>query len=155
MSPTNAWLIAAGVALIIEMLTLDFIFLMLSVGALAAALAAVLGADIAIQVVVFAVVSIVGLFVVRPFALRHLRNTPQGVTNVDALVGRRALVLEPVDHLGGLVKIGGEHWTARLESASAPRIQVGTYVTVERIAGATAVVRPEDPTPPSTTSPEA
>ena len=155
MSPVTAWLVAAGVGLIIEMLTLDFIFVMLSGGALAAALAAALGAPVGLQVLTFVVVALVGLFAIRPVALRHLRNTPESITNIDRLVGHRALVTESVDHLGGRVKIGGEIWSAKVESTSAPALPVGTYVTVQRIDGATAVVLAGEPDQQPVTPPEA
>jgi len=154
-SAALAWLVAAGVALIIEMLTLDLIFLMLAVGAVGAAGVAALGAEIVLQVVTFAVISLVGLFAVRPLALRHLRGSSQAITNVDALVGQRALVLEAVDHIGGRVKIGGEVWSARVDAEPAEPIEVGTYVTVRRIDGATAVVHPEDSTQQTTSPSEA
>jgi membrane protein implicated in regulation of membrane protease activity len=153
-SAVTAWLVAAGVGLIIEVVTLDFIFIMLSVGAVAAALAAVLGAEVGLQVLTFVVVSLIGLFALRPLALRRLRP-PETVTNIDRLVGHRALVLEPVDHLGGRVKIGGEVWSAKLESTTAAALAVGTYVTVQRIEGATAVVLAVEPTQQPVSPPEA
>ncbi len=155
MSPVTAWLVAAGIGLIIEMLTVDFIFVMLSGGALAAALAAALGANVGLQVLTFVVVALVGLLAVRPFALRHLRNTPESITNINRLVGHRALVTESVDHLGGRVKIGGEIWSAKLDSTSDPALPVGTYVTVQRIDGATAVVLAGEPDQQPATPPEA
>jgi membrane protein implicated in regulation of membrane protease activity len=139
------WLIAAAVALIIEMLSLDFIFLPLSIAALAAAIAAFVGAPVLLQFVVFVLVAMVLLFAVRPIALRHLRNTPQAVTNIDRMVGHRALVTDPVDHLGGRVKIGGEDWSARIDDVNAAPLTVGSYVYVTRIDGATAIVTTEQP----------
>ena len=68
-------------------------------------------------------------------------------TNVDALPGRRALTLTPVDDRSGQVKLAGETWTARAADRSAT-IPADTDVVVVRIEGATAVVAPEpDATP--------
>ena len=154
MSPVTAWLVAAGVALIIEMLSVDFIFVMLAGGALAAAVVAALGAPVGLQVVTFVVVALIGLLAIRPFALRHLRNTPESITNINRLVGHRAMVMEAVDHLGGRVKIGGEIWSAKIDSTTAPALPVGTYVTVQRIDGATAVVLAGEPDQQPVSPPE-
>lgn len=62
------------------------------------------------------------------------------VAGADALVGRRALVLERVDATGGgRVKIGGEERSARpyLEGDALP---IGEQVEVGQIDGATAPV---------------
>jgi membrane protein implicated in regulation of membrane protease activity len=60
-------------------------------------------------------------------------------TGTDALVGRTAVVVRPVDAAGGRVRIGGEEWTARayLDGES---FAEGTRVEVVKIEGATALV---------------
>ncbi|MFZ0323805.1 MAG: NfeD family protein [Actinomycetes bacterium] len=138
--PDWAWWVVAALALAaLEIVSLDLIFGMMAVGAVAGAVAAGLGATLLAQVFVAGVVSVLMLFAVRPVALRQLRNTPQARTNVHALAGQAALVLQRVDRYSGLVKIGGEDWTAR--SLHAERaFEPGTHLTVVRIDGATAVV---------------
>ncbi|MDQ0759637.1 membrane protein implicated in regulation of membrane protease activity [Streptomyces canus] len=112
---------------------------MLAVGALAAAIAAGLGGDIVVQVLVFAVVSVALIAVVRPIATRHRSQRPQLVTGVDALKGKQAVVLERVDNAGGRIKLAGEVWSARsLDTGRA--YEVGQEVDVVDIEGATAIV---------------
>ncbi|MFF7542012.1 NfeD family protein [Streptomyces canus] len=112
---------------------------MLAVGALAAAIAAGLGGDIVVQVLVFAVVSVALIAVVRPIATRHRSQRPQLVTGVDALKGKQAVVLERVDHAGGRIKLAGEVWSARsLDTGRA--YEAGQEVDVVDIEGATAIV---------------
>ncbi len=133
------WLIAAGVLGVAEVLTLTLVLGMLAVAALAAALTAALGAPAAAAVAVFAVVAVLLLGVVRPVARHHRRMPPAIRTGTDALVGRRAVVLEPVDARGGRVKINGEVWTARAYDET-QLIPAGATVDVLDIDGATAVV---------------
>ncbi len=133
------WLIVAGVLGVAEVLTLTLVLGMLSVAALAAALAAALTAPAAVDVAVFAVVAVLLLGVVRPVARRHRGMPPSIRTGTDALVGRRALVLEQVNARGGRVKINGEVWTARSYDETQV-IPVGATVDVLDIDGATAVV---------------
>ena len=83
--------------------------------------------------------SVASLAIVRPIARRHLSMPPHTRTGAAALIGQRALVLERVDGERGMVKIGGEVWTARAYDDDYV-IDVGTRVEVVEIRGATALV---------------
>jgi membrane protein implicated in regulation of membrane protease activity len=137
------WLIAALGLGLLELVSLDFVFSMLVIGALAASGAAFLGYGFTVQVFTFAVASVLALVLVRPALKRWLgRRTPDAETNADALVGRTALTLAPVTGREGQVKLAGETWTARTADPAAV-IPEGVDVTVVRIDGATAVVAPQ------------
>ena len=139
-----AWLGFAVVLGIIEVTTLDLVFAMLAVGALAAALTALVTDNAAVQVAVALVVAVGMLAVVRPIALRHLK-TPHAIrTGVAALIGAKGIVLEPVDAQGGRVKIKGEVWSARTFDPHTT-IEAGKSVDVVEIDGATAVVYESEP----------
>ncbi|HKU30738.1 NfeD family protein [Arthrobacter sp. NyZ413] len=132
------WLTVFLAFAVIEMLTLGLFFIMLGGGALAAVVADLAGADLWLQVVVFCIVSLLMIAFVRPIALRHLRKGPaEQRTNVDRLIGQPALVMEPVSATAGLVKIGGDVWSAR---SAGNVIAAGETVQVAKIEGATAVV---------------
>jgi membrane protein implicated in regulation of membrane protease activity len=133
------WIVIAAAFGIVEIFTAFLVFGMFAVGALAAALAAALHANVVVQAVAFAVVSTALLAFLRPIARRHLHSSPETRTGVDALVGQEALVVERVDAYGGRVKIGGEIWSAR---ALHPEqiLDPGTAADVIEIKGATAVV---------------
>lgn len=136
------WLSAALVLGILEMLSLDLVLVMLAGGALAGALAAGLGAPVAVQFVVACATAALLLLALRPWLLRHLRGrVPLVETNAAALVGREAVVMSTVTVEGGRVKLAGEVWSARAAAGTA--IAPGTPVRVFRIDGATAVVAPE------------
>ncbi|MDR0627460.1 MAG: NfeD family protein [Bifidobacteriaceae bacterium] len=136
------WLIGALGLGVVEMMTVDFTFLMLSVGALAATAAAWLGAPWWVTIIVFALVSIVMLATVRPLLLRFLKVKAEGgpVSGAAALVGKPAEAVTAIDEHGGRVKIGGDVWTARVEDESV--VPVGAELIVKAIDGATAVVAP-------------
>jgi membrane protein implicated in regulation of membrane protease activity len=133
------WIVIAVVLGIAEIFTAFLVFGMFAVGALAAALAASLHANVVVQAVAFAVVSTALLAFLRPIARRHLYSSPETRTGVDALVGQQALVIQRVDVHGGRVKIGGEIWSAR---ALHPEqiLDPGAAVDVIEIKGATAFV---------------
>ncbi|WP_186304459.1 NfeD family protein [Kocuria palustris] len=134
------WLIVAAVLIVIEVLTLDLTFLMLSIGAVAAAAFSGLdGGSWALQIVVFIGVSLLLLFVVRPPLIARMQRGPgrEGLSNADRLPGSSCTVLEPVSSATGLVRLHGDVWSAR---TSGPEIPVGETVYVQRVDGAAVVV---------------
>jgi membrane protein implicated in regulation of membrane protease activity len=133
------WLIV-GVALIgAEVLSGEFVLVMLGTAALAAAGTAALGAPLVVDVVVFAVLALGLLFVARPALKRRLHTGRELKTNVHALIGKKAVVESTVDAHGGQVRIDGELWSARALDESQV-MEAGQTVTVMEISGATAVV---------------
>jgi membrane protein implicated in regulation of membrane protease activity len=133
------WLAIALVLVIVELLSLDLVLLMFGLGALVAAIATALGVPVVLAIVVFAVVSVAMLFIVRPPLVARLHAGPTLTTGHEALVGRSAVVLEPVDVRTGRVELSGEVWSARAADER-QTFDTGIEVLVTRIDGATAVV---------------
>jgi membrane protein implicated in regulation of membrane protease activity len=133
------WMIAAGVLAVGEMVSLSFFLGPIAVAAAIAAVAALIGAGVALQLVVFITASAASLVVLRPVARRHLRTPGQLRTGTAALVGERAVVLERVDRDGGQIKLAGEVWTARAYDEDEV-LEEGARVQVMQIQGATALV---------------
>ena len=119
-------------------MSLDLVLLMFAIGALGAAVVAGLDGPIWLALLVFVVVSTALLFLVRPPLVERLHAGPTLPTGHQGLVGREALVIEPVDSRSGRVKLANEVWTARADGAEA--FDTGAEVRVIRIDGATAVV---------------
>ncbi|MEU6185479.1 NfeD family protein [Nocardia sp. NPDC047038] len=134
------WLVAGILLAAAEMLTGDLTLLMLGVAALGTAgVSAAADTSIVADAVVFAVISAVLLLGVRPIIRRRYGTPPPTPTNVDALPGKTALVLEQVAAHSGQVKLNGEVWTARPMDTTEV-YEPGTTVYVMKIDGATAVV---------------
>jgi membrane protein implicated in regulation of membrane protease activity len=144
MSAGVIWLIVGLVLVAAEVLSGEFVLLMLGGGALAAAgVSFVVGGPV-VGGVVFALASVLLLFAVRPALRRRLdRSIDQTVMHHHALVGSTAVVVSRVDGHGGRVKIGGDLWSAR-SSDGHEVIEEGAKVTVLSISGATALVVPQD-----------
>jgi len=135
-----AWAIAALLLAVGEILTPGLFFLgPVALAAVAAAIVAVAGAAVWLQVIVFAGASLASLGILRPIARAHLRMPAALRTGTAALVGARAVVLQRVDQNGGRVRIGGEEWTARAFMPDQV-LEPGTQVEVVKIEGATALV---------------
>jgi membrane protein implicated in regulation of membrane protease activity len=136
------WLGAAGILLIVEMLTVNLLFGSLAFSALLSAGASALGFEIVSQGVVFGLGAAFSILLLRPIALQHLRKKPENhATNVDALINAPALTLTVVTERSGLVKLGGETWSARSTSGEIPN---ESEVEVVSIEGATAVVKQKE-----------
>ena len=133
------WMIAAAALAAGEIFTMGFFLGPIAIAAVTAAIAALVGGGLPIQLVVFCLVAVASVGVLRPIARRHLRTPAQLRTGTAALVGSRAVVLEQVTADSGSVKIGGEIWTARTYDEDAV-LEPGTRVEVMQIQGATALV---------------
>jgi membrane protein implicated in regulation of membrane protease activity len=116
---------------------------LLAVAAGVAAVVGGVGLGLPFQIGAFAVAAAAGLGVVRPLAVRHIRQPPLLRTGTSALVGRSATVLEEVTAQGGRVRIGGEVWSARSYDESSV-LPAGSSVDVFAIEGATALVHPRE-----------
>jgi len=137
------WLIAGIVLIIAEVISGDFVLIMLGIGALIGAGSAALTGNPLIDVAVFAIASVGMLVLARPALKRRFLSGPNIRMHTDALIGARAVVLSTVDFESGQVKLGGDVWSARSMSQDHPPIAPGTSVTVVEISGATAVVAAE------------
>jgi membrane protein implicated in regulation of membrane protease activity len=138
------WLIIAAVLGVAEILTTTLAFGLIAVAALVAAAVGAFHLDLAVQLAAFAVAAGAGLGLIRPIALRHIKQPPALRTGVAALVGRSAIVLEEVNEHGGRVRIDGEVWTSRPYLDDSLVIPAGTKVDVMQITGATALVYPRE-----------
>ncbi len=125
------WLIIAIALTILEVATAGFGVICFAIGAALSALVAGLGGNFTLQIVIFAVVSLLTFIFLRPMVLRFLDKRSKDVkTNVDALVGRKGIVSERIDasqHLGR-VAIDGDDWRAVSNDGSV--IEKGTSVEI-------------------------
>ncbi len=138
------WLIVAAVLGVAELVTITFAFGIIAVAAVVAAVVGAFHLDLGIQLAAFVVAAAAGLGFVRPVAIRHLKQAPALRTGTAALVGRSAIVLEEVNEHSGRVRIEGEEWSSRPYLDESLVIPVGTKVDVMQIKGATALVYPRE-----------
>lgn len=141
------WLALILIFVIVEVMTLEFTFLMLAIGGVGGLLVGLLGFDWWVQVVVAGILAMLLLFLAKPALLKALhKGGDPALTLVDALLGSDGTVVS--DFVGGQghVKLAnGETWTARLSPLTEDRpLNTGERVVVTAIDGATAVVVPAE-----------
>lgn len=135
------WLILLIICIGIEIPTMGLTTIWFAGGALVAIFAAVVGAPIWLQAVIFIVVSLLLLFFTRPVAVKYF-NKDRAKTNVESMVGRQAIVISEIDNLQGIgqVTVSGQEWSAR-SADERVNIAVGAVVTVVAINGVKLIVR--------------
>ncbi len=132
----QVWLILGLVLALAEILVPAFFLLWFGAGALLASLLAWLAAPRAVQVGTFLAASFLLLVSSRTIFRSVLFRSRESIpTNVEALKGRAGVVLEPIEGSlkPGLVKVGGEVWSAVCEGET--RVAEGAKVEVLEIVG--------------------
>ncbi|WP_189155358.1 NfeD family protein [Lentzea pudingi] len=132
------WLIVGILLVVAEVLSGDFVLVMLGAAALAAAGVSAVGAADLVSVLVFAATSLGLIVTARPLLKKRLQLGSNVRMHHEALLGSRAVAVTKVDEHGGQVKIGGDTWSARTLDGSV--VDEGEAVTVVEISGAVAVV---------------
>lgn len=135
------WLIIALIMLIVEALTAGLTTIWFAGGAFAALVCALLDLPVAVQIVIFFIVSICLLVFTRKIFVEKLKTGSQK-TNVDALIGERAIVEAAIPAYGvGQVKVGGQVWSAVCEKPDM-EIEAGKLVKIHAIEGVKVIVVP-------------
>ena len=98
------------------------------------------GANVAVQVVLFLAVSIILLIFTRPVVMRML-NKHKTATNAESLIGEQAIVTQTINNLMGRgeVFINGLEWMARSQQDN-DTIEKDTVVRILRIDGVKLIV---------------
>ena len=134
------WLIIVIVMAVIEIITLGLTTIWFAGGALVAFIASLLGADLAVQIILFIVVSVALMALTRPLAVNYLKRD-RVKTNAESLIGKLGVVMEKVDNLNaqGIVSVEGQEWTAR--AIDDEMIPLYAVVEVVEIRGVKLMVR--------------
>ena len=107
------WVSVIVLAVIIELLTDQLISIWFVPGAMVATILDFCNQKIITQVIVFLVISIVGIILGKTLLQKYLPNTKDTKTNIDAIIGEKCVVNEKIDNLAGCgqVKVNGQIWS--------------------------------------------
>lgn len=134
------WLIITVVCLILELISFDFFLTCFSIGAFCAMIVALVGSPIWIQVLAFAVFSVLSIWLIRPRLLRslHARGHDRK-SNAEALIGREGIIIDDIKPDGsGYVKIDGDAW--RAVTPGGEPIEKGEHVRIVKMESIVATV---------------
>ena len=135
------WLGLVAVLLLAEAMTVGLTTIWFAGGALVAAIASFFQVNLVIQVLLFLVISLVLLIFTRPWAIRFM-NSNREKTNVDSLVGERAVLTEEADSMKqtGKAVVNGQEWTVRPQDETQV-IRKGELIEVVKISGVKLIVK--------------
>lgn len=135
------WLAILTFFLVAEAVTVQLTTIWFAGGALVAALAAGMGAEEWLQIILFLAVSLILLILARP-VLKKCLNKGMVRTNVNSLMDQSAVVIQKIDNLAqtGQVRINDIEWLARTADDK-EIIPEKTVVTITEVRGVKLIVK--------------
>lgn len=144
LDPHWAWLIAAIVLAIAEIVAPGFFMIWLAAAAAVTGVVAfLLDLTLLMQALVFAIASLAAVYAGRRYMEINPARSPDPMINdrIARLVGEIVTVVEPIGNGGGRVKVGDGVW-----NASGPHLPSGAKARVTGAKGTTLIVEPADVT---------
>lgn len=136
----TVWFIIFLLLLLIEIFTVNLVTIWFAIGALASLASTYFTDNVIIQIVVFAVVSILMLIILKPLTKRF-KTKHVIATNLDRVIGMEAIVTEEISkNKVGEVRVDGKKWSA----VSNETIPKDAIVIVQKIEGVKLIVKKED-----------
>ena len=128
------WTVIFIAFVILELCTTQFVCIWFAGGALCSLICAVLNLSLTVQLAVFVIASALLLIFTGKF-VKKLKKGTDSKTNIDALIGKDAIVTEDISNIEsrGFVKVGGITWSAR--SVDGNDIPASTCVKIKEIDG--------------------
>ena len=114
------WTLVSIVCLILELSSGDLYITCLAIGAVGSIVAALLGLPFWSQAIVWAVCSVLSIWLLRPKLMARLHNgDDERLSNADALIGRTGTVIDAIEpEKPGYVKVDGDEWRAVTNNGS-------------------------------------
>lgn len=124
------WIVVLVAAVLFEAATLALVSIWFAVGALGAAITAVCGGSVTLQLIVFVVLSFALLAFTRPL-IKKIMPAKYTPTNAELDVGKQAVVIETIDNVKnvGRVKLDGVDWNADSDDGSVIKKDAVVVVT--------------------------
>ena len=134
------WLVIMIIFIVFEFATMGLTTIWFAFGALIALIAASLGAQSWLQIVVFLVASLVALFGLRDVAMRYF-NKNREQTNALGLIGQKGIVIERISNIQatGRISVSGQEWSARTVDEK-QICEEGSLVIIREIRGVKLIV---------------
>lgn len=135
------WIGFAIFMLLCEGFTTQLVSIWFVLGSVCAAITSIFTDSVPIQSAVFLVVSLIALVVTRPLVNKIRQKKGKTSTNADRLIGKIGIVISDIGDVQkvGQVKVEGEIWTAKSQSAP---IAKDSKIKVLAIEGVKLLVEP-------------
>lgn len=132
------WAAVIIALLVIESVTADLVTIWFIPSGVIALLSSLLPFKIGVwvQVLIFFATALVFVLMSKTVFKEFFKKKPIVATNLDAVIGKEAVVIETINNLEGkgAVKVLGKEWSA-ITKENGETIEKGALVTVEEIRG--------------------
>ena len=126
------WILVAIFVIAIDVVTSSFIFMWLSIGALAAIILSLLGISILWQIIAFLIVGVVTISIGYPWAKKKFKaDVNQVLTMEQTYIGKEMVATEDMRETSK-IKVSGIYWTAYNKGKT---IKKGEKYTITGIEG--------------------
>ena len=133
------WFIVAIIFGVGELMTTSLTLIWFSIGALVSMLLSPFIESVFIQVMIFAIVSIVLLVIATKYLVDRDKNVKYN-TNLQGIISQKVIVVQDIEpYEVGVVKLNGEEWSAI--SKDKVKIKKGSIVEVVQIEGVKLIVK--------------
>ena len=134
------WVVLVIISILVELGTVGLTAIWFAAGALVSLIAAIIGVNPIIQIILFLGVSIVLLAATRPWAKKYINSRTQS-TNADSLIGQTIQIRERVSNMDqtGMAVVHGQEWTVRTRNDN-EIIEPGEKAKVLAISGVKLIV---------------
>jgi membrane protein implicated in regulation of membrane protease activity len=134
------WVALVIVFAVIEVITFGLTTVWFALAALIMVFLSFLKIPLAVQVLIFLIISTIFLIFTRPLAIKKFKMGKEK-TNVDSFVGKHVQVMKTIGEFDiGEVKLNGIIWAARSDGNI--DITEGTKCEILRVEGVQLIVRP-------------
>ena len=105
------WLIIAICAIAIDILTSNFCFVLFSIGAIVAAICGALDVPFIMQIIIFAIISIISLSIGYPWLKKKYKHMQKNTPLMEETYIGKIMESEKEIDTKSQVKVNGEYWT--------------------------------------------
>jgi len=139
------WIGVIVAAIVLEMLTDQLIAVWFMPSAVICIVLAALKVPVAVQIIVFFVLSAVLLILYKTVLKKFIVGKKKERTNTELVIGEIGVVQQPIDNLvsTGLVKVKFQVWSAR-SADDGVTFQIGEHVKVVSIEGVKLICKKAD-----------
>lgn len=134
------WLILCGIFLLIEIFNISFLLIWPGIGSFFAFIASILGAQVEVQIAVFAISTTLMIIFMKPLVKKFFKNKDDTKMNNHAIIDKKGIVIKEINPLEetGQVKVAGELWSAI--TLDNEKIAINEMVKVTKVEGVKLVV---------------
>ena len=139
----HIWVIIAVILFILEIFTPSFLCGSIAVGCIFAGIISAFDCGIKIQLIAFAIGTLIAFFGIRPFMLKYFHKKSDKIkTNTEALIGKTGRVTEAINSSKneGRIIVEGEDWKAETENDEI--VNIGEKVEILKVNSTILIVKP-------------